>query len=71
MTSVLFSDFVTQIFDGNQSRAADALGMDRSMVSRICSGSRGVSPDVALKVEQASGGRFSKEQFVWPEAENK
>lgn len=71
MTSVLFSDFVSQIFDGNQSKAADALGMDRSMVSRICSGSRGVSPDVALKVEQASGGRFTKEQFVWPEAENK
>lgn len=71
MTSILFSDFVSQIFEGNQSRAADALGLTRSMVSRICTGSRGVTPDIALRIENASGGRFTKEQFVWPEAENK
>jgi len=68
MTSILFTDFVTQIFDGNQSKAAEALGMDRSMVSRICNGDRGVSPGVALRIESVSGGRFNKEQFIWPDA---
>lgn len=71
MTSTLFTDFVTQIFDGNQSKAADALDMDRSMVSRICAGTRGVSPDVALRIENVSGGRFNKEQFIWPDAQSK
>ena len=71
MATDLFNEFVAVIFDGVQSRAADALGVDKSTVSRLCSGERGrtgLSPELAAKIEEVSGGRFRKESFVWPEA---
>lgn len=68
MTTQLFNDFVSVCFDGVQSRAADALDVDRSMVSRICNGERGVSPALAQRIEELSDGRFRKEAFIWPES---
>lgn len=68
MSQALFNEFVSVVCDGNQAKAAEALGIGRSMVSRICAGRRRVSPEVALRIEQVSGGRYLKERFVWPDA---
>ena len=65
----LFNDFVAVVFDGNQSRAADALGGDKSTVSRIAKGSRAITPAVALRIEEVSDRRYRKEAFVWPEGD--
>lgn len=65
----LFNDFVAVVFDGNQSRAADALGVDKSTVSRIAKGSRAITPAVALRIEEVSDRRYRKEAFVWPEGD--
>ena len=67
MSVPLFSEFVDVCFDGVQSRAAEALGVHRSFVCRLCAGSRGISPDLAKRIEDLSGGRYRKEAFVWPD----
>ena len=68
----LFREFVDVVFDGKQSKAADALGVDRSLVNRLYHGSRGtVSPDLAARIERASEGRYAKERFVWPDEPTK
>lgn len=67
MTTDLFIDFVSVCFDGVQSRAAEALELDRSTISRICAGERGITPQVAARIEEISEGRFRKEAFIWPE----
>lgn len=64
----LFNEFVAVVFDGNQSRAADALEVDKSTVSRIANGTRAITPALALRIETVSEGRYRKESFVWPEA---
>lgn len=69
MATDLFNEFVSVCFDGVQTKAAEALGVDRSMVSRICAGDRGVSPELARRIEEVSDGRFRKERFIWPDAE--
>jgi len=63
----LFTQFIDTCFGGSQARAAEALGCSRSLVNRIVSGRRGVTPDMARRVELLSGGRFAKEAFVWPD----
>ena len=68
MTTNLFNEFVDVVFAGVQSRAADALNLDKSTVSRICSGDRSVTPDIALLIEKISDGRYRKESFIWPES---
>lgn len=66
----LFSEMVDVIFDGVQSKAAAALGVDKSLVSRLCTGSRTrVSADLAQKIELVSQGRYRKELFVWPDGQ--
>lgn len=67
MHTNLFSEFVAVVFDGVQSRAAEALGVDRSTVNRICSGDRNVTPDMAKRIEEVSDGRYRKEAFIWPD----
>lgn len=64
----MFNEFIAVVFDGNQSRAAEALGLDKSTVSRISKGQRSVTPAVAERIEAVSSGRFRKEAFIWPEA---
>lgn len=66
MSKELFIEFVGVVYDGNQSRAAEALGVDRSLITRICAGDRGITPAMAEKIELLSGGRFKKEPFIWP-----
>jgi len=63
----LFQLYINTIFNGNQTLAAQALGITRSMVSRIARGQRNVSPALAKRAEAVSGGRFRKEIFIWPE----
>lgn len=67
MSASLFTEFVDVLYEGNQSRAAEALGIDRSRVCRMCNGSRSVSPAIALAIETLSLGRYTKEQFIWPD----
>jgi len=67
MSATLFAEFVSVCFDNNQARAAEALGVDRSHVNRICAGERGITPALAAKVEQVSEGRFRKEALIWPD----
>ena len=59
-------DFIA--FVGSQAEAARRLGISEAQVSRIANGKRGVSPAVALRIEQVSEGRFAKEAFIWPES---
>jgi len=63
----LFQIYIDTIFNGNQTLAAQALGVTRSMVSRIVRGQRNVSPALAKRAEEVSGGMFRKEIFIWPE----
>jgi plasmid maintenance system antidote protein VapI len=63
----LFREFVAVVCDDSQARAAEALRVDKSTVSRICAGSRRVSASLALRIEEASEGRYRKEAFIWPE----
>jgi len=65
----LFRTYIDTAFNGNQALAARTLGVSRSMVSRILRGERGISPALAKRIEEASDGRFRKEQFIWAEAE--
>ncbi|MCZ8113844.1 YdaS family helix-turn-helix protein [Silanimonas sp.] len=51
---------------GSQSRAAQMAGVSGAHMSRLASGSRGVTPTVALRIERASFGRFRKEALLWP-----
>lgn len=71
MSKDLFIDFVGVCYEGNQAKAALALGVDRSLINRICAGERGVSPALAARVELLSAGLFKKERFIWPGASNK
>jgi DNA-binding transcriptional regulator YdaS (Cro superfamily) len=50
----------------SQRRAADALGVSESTVSRMASGKVGISPAIAERCEQISHGLFRKEAMLWP-----
>lgn len=63
----LFVQFLQEYFDGSHVRAAEALGVDRSLVSYIVRGQRSITPALALKVEILSAGRFPKEPLTWPD----
>lgn len=67
--SDLFREFIDVVFDGNQAKAAAALEVTPSLVSRILSRDRKITPALAEKAERLSDGRFPKERFVWPEQE--
>ena len=69
MSATLFAEFVSVCFDNNQAKAAEALGVDRSHVSRLCGGDRDITPALAAKVEQLSNGQFRKEALIWPDSE--
>lgn len=64
-------DFCTWI--GSQKRAADALGVSESTMSRVVSGAVRLPPEMAERVEEVSRGLFRKERVMWPQraAENK
>lgn len=67
MSKTLFTEFIGVVYDGNQAKAAAALCVDRSLVTRICAGDRGITPAMAEKIETLSEGRYRKERFIWPE----
>ena len=55
---------------GSQRRAALALNLSESKVSRLCAGITKVTPDIAEAAEKASHGLFKKERLIWPQANN-
>jgi len=57
-TSTVLNNYIMDLFNGNQTRAAEALGVTRSTISRILKGSRKISPKLAQKMEELSDGRF-------------
>lgn len=52
---------------GSQAKTAQVLSISASHVSLLVSGKRKVSPDLAEKIELASGGTISKESLVFKE----
>ena len=66
MQAQAMRDFVDRFCDGNQSEAARVLDVSRSIISLICSGSRGISTDLAARMEVASGGAIRKQDVIWP-----
>lgn len=65
MSQDLFNEFIADVCEGSQAKAAQLLGLSESMVSRLRGGTRSVSPDVARRIEEASSGRFRRERFIW------
>lgn len=51
---------------GSQRRAAEALGISESQVSRMVSGKSPVTKRVAERGEAYSKGLFKKERLLWP-----
>lgn len=58
-----FRQYVDSV--GGAPKAAARLGLSESMVYHILNGVRGITPEVALRVEQDSEGAFSKTILVW------
>jgi len=64
----LFAEFVDVVFAGVQARAAAALQVDKSFVSRLYRAKAPtVSPALAQRIELVSGGRYRRERFLWPD----
>jgi excinuclease UvrABC nuclease subunit len=58
-----FKAFVKMM--GSQAKAAQVLSISPSHVSLLTSGKRKISPDLAEKIELASGGQITKESLVF------
>lgn len=50
---------------GGNNAAARLLKISPSLASRIASGQRSISPELALKIELATQGRISKAALIW------
>lgn len=48
--------------------AAKAIGVSQSFISHVAAGRRQVSPEVAARIEAATGGKVKKESLIWPAA---
>lgn len=59
--------FIDEECGGVQARAAAALSVDPSLVTRLLSGGRNVTPELAEAIEAASQGRFPRQSVLWPE----
>ncbi len=57
--------FVRQ--QGGNENAARILGMSPHTIVSLKKGARRVRPDLALRIEELSGGKISKESLVWPQ----
>lgn len=64
----LLQEYIDVCHDGNQAKAAAALGVTRFTINKILAGTRSVTPRVAELIEADSEGRFRKESFIWPES---
>jgi len=49
---------------------AEKLGVDPTYMSRLKHGKVGWSPEMALKVEQITGGHVTKDSLVWGKGED-
>ena len=64
-TSEYFEQYVKAV--GGRTAASKRLGITLGAVGHILNGRRGMSPEMALKIEQDSNGIFKKEKFIWPD----
>lgn len=53
---------------GSRMDAAHRLGIDLSTLDSWVTGRRGLKPEMALKIEQESNGRFKKEKLIFGNA---
>lgn len=60
-----FADFCEWM--KSQRRAAEALGVSESTVSRMRNGTMPITPEIAERCETVSHGLFRKERVLWPE----
>lgn len=60
-----FLDFVS--WAGSQRAAADLLGLHESTISLIANGKRGITRELAERIEEVSEGKYRKEAVMWPE----
>lgn len=51
--------------NGGIRKSAAILGVSPALVCRVRSGERKVSPELALRLERATGGRIRKESLIW------
>ena len=61
----LFQEYVDLV--GSRREVCRRLDISESLVGHILSGRRNVSTDLALKIEQDSGGKIRKEKLIWPD----
>lgn len=45
------------------------VGLSQGYVSLLVGGKRRPSPDIALRIEKATGGAVTKESLLWPDQE--
>jgi len=64
-TNSVFQEYVELV--GSRREVCKQLGISEALVGHILHGRRNVTPALALKIEQASGGIIRKEKLVWPE----
>ena len=69
MSKTLLDQFLSEY--GTQREAAAALAVSEAYVSRLKDGSRGISPQLAVRIEEVSEGRFCKSELLWGAADNK
>lgn len=62
----VFRRFLEEECGGIHARAAEALSVDRSLVTRLVNGDRNMTPELAEAIEAASAGRFPKQAMLWP-----
>jgi DNA-binding transcriptional regulator YdaS (Cro superfamily) len=52
---------------GSRREVCRQLGISEALVGHILHGRRNVTPSLALKIEEATGGQIRKEKLVWPD----
>jgi len=66
--NIEFGRFVS--WAGSQTAAAGKLGISLSFTNQILHGKRGITPELAKRAEDVSGGIVSKEHLIWPPADD-
>lgn len=53
---------------GGQEKAAKAIGVTAPAINHYLNGRRGITADIAIRMEKASGGKVRKERLVFGQA---
>ena len=62
-------DLIQQYIDyaGSKQDAAERLGVSRQLISAMLHGKRSVTPKIAQRIHDDTGGVIRREELVWPE----